>query len=205
MDLRAALGRHPGMVLGHPSRSVMTRHPHTARQPLNRACPRDWTPGCSDQPPVKPPSWEAGVAAGVAGARGASRASAGCCPGTHPADLEAWDPPFPALLLLGHTLRAGPRSLLRPPGPTAPHSPTWRAASCLPPGPSSRSARPPGSALPPREGLDPLTPPVCSFRPWGASALPPPPAHSTCSTADRVPSQVASSVACPALQAWGQA
>lgn len=30
VDLRAALGRHPGMVPGHPSRSVMTRHPHTA-------------------------------------------------------------------------------------------------------------------------------------------------------------------------------
>ena len=109
--------------------------------------------------------------------------STGRCPSAHPVDLAAREPPLPALLLLGHTLRAGPRSLLLPLGPTAPHGPTWRAASSLPPVPSSRSTWPPGSPLPPREGLGPLTLPVCSFRPWGASAFPPPPTHSTRSTA----------------------
>ena len=122
VDLRAALGRHAGMVPGHPSSSVMTRHPHSARQPLSRACPQDWTLGCSDQPPVGPPSWEAGMAVGTAGAGGALHASAGHFPGTHPADLAARDPPLPALLLLGHTFRAGPRSLLWASGA---HGPAW--------------------------------------------------------------------------------
>ena len=73
-----------------------------------------------------------------------------------------WATPFvPAL---GHS--SGP------PGPTAPHGPTWQVVSCLPPSPFSCSARPPVSPLPPREGLDPLTLPICSFRPWG---LCPPP------------------------------
>lgn len=95
------------------------------RQPLSRACPRGWTPGCSDQPPGGPPSREAGMAAGVAGAGGTSRTSAGRCPGTHPVDLAAQDPPLPALLLwatpfgpaLGHSssLR-GPRPRTAPPG-----------------------------------------------------------------------------------------
>lgn len=66
VDLRAALGRRPGMVPGHPSRSVMTRHLHTGQQPLIRACPRGL-----DTRLRRPASRRAVLlAVGVAGARG---------------------------------------------------------------------------------------------------------------------------------------
>ena len=153
-----------GPAAAHPSVPPGAGHPAA-----QTSLPRGRPPGC-------------GRGRGQGRGR-APRVSTGRCPGAHPVDLAAREPPLPALLLLSHTLRAGPRSLLLSLGPMAPHDPTWWAASSLPPVPSSLSAWPPGSPLPPREGLDPLTLPVCSFRPCGASAFRTPPAPSMRSTA----------------------